>query len=73
MRRTPFITSVLAKSVLAASMIIAPLFLRMPLLIALISGRLLSMSKHMISSFRLPGTNVDATLRPVSEVLVSAS
>ena len=31
------------------------------------------MSKHMISSFRLPGTNVEATFRPFCAVPVSRS
>jgi hypothetical protein len=40
----------------------SPDFLRIAFWMALISGRLFAMSKHMSSSFRLPGTNVDDTL-----------
>jgi len=46
----------------SASVIISPDFLRMAFWMALISGRLLAMSKHMSSSFRFPGTKVEETL-----------
>ena len=39
-------------------MIILPDFLRMPFCSALVSGRLRAKSKHISSSFRLPGTKV---------------
>ena len=45
------------------SMIILPLFLRMPFCSALVSGRLRAKSKHISNSFRLPGTKVAETLR----------
>ncbi len=46
----------------SASAIISPDFLRIAFWIALISGRLFAMSKHMSSSFRFPGTKVEDTL-----------
>jgi hypothetical protein len=54
-------------------MIILPLFLRMPFCSALVSGRLRAKSKHISSSFRLPGTKVAETLRLSARALASSA
>ena len=53
-------------------MIILPDFLRMPFCSALVSGRLRAKSKHISSSFRLPGTKVAETLRFISRAVASS-
>ena len=60
------------RSTRSASMIILPLFLRMPFCSAFVSGRLRAKSKHISSSFRLPGTNVAETLRLFCRAVASS-
>ena len=56
----------------SASMMNLPDFLRMPFCSALVSGRLRAKSKHISSSFRLPGTNVAETLRFSARAVASS-
>jgi hypothetical protein len=53
-------------------MIILPDFLRMPFCSALVSGSDRAKSKHMSSSFRLPGTKVAETLRLFARAVASS-
>jgi hypothetical protein len=57
----------------SASMMNLPLFLRMPFCSAFVSGRLRAKSKHISSSFRLPGTKVAETLRWLARALASSA